>query len=81
MCGPRSPISTCPWSTLPASQWYLNPILYTIVSAGVAIAVFIVLTRRHRRSATFDRIDMVSPEYAEAVVRLATVRASIERVE
>jgi membrane protein implicated in regulation of membrane protease activity len=49
----------------PGSRWYVNPILHTIVSAGVAIAVLVVLSRWHRRLATFDRIDMVSTGYAE----------------
>jgi hypothetical protein len=44
------PASAAGVSILPASRWYLHTILHSIVSAGVAIAVFVVLSRRHRRS-------------------------------
>ena len=39
------PASAAGVSILPASRWYLNPILHTIVSAAVAIAVFVGLSR------------------------------------
>ena len=44
------PTSAAGVSTLPALRWYLNPILHTLVSAGVAIAVFVVLSRGHRNA-------------------------------
>lgn len=44
------PASAAGVSSLPASRWYLNPILHTVVSTGVAIAVFVVLSPGRRRS-------------------------------
>jgi uncharacterized protein len=48
--GGVEPRSAAGVSNLPALRWYLNPILHTIVSAGVAIAVFVGLSRGHRNT-------------------------------
>jgi hypothetical protein len=41
------PVSAAGVGSLP-TLWYLNPILHTIVSAGVAILVFVMTSRKHR---------------------------------
>jgi hypothetical protein len=48
--GGVEPRSAAGVSNLPASRWYLNPILHAIVSAGVAIAVFVGLSGGHRNT-------------------------------
>ena len=42
------PASAAGVGGVPASLWYLNPILHTILSAGVAILVFVMTYRKHR---------------------------------
>jgi alpha-beta hydrolase superfamily lysophospholipase len=42
------PASAAGVGGLPASLWYLNPILHIILSAGVAILVFVMRSRKHR---------------------------------
>ncbi len=42
------PTSAVGVGSLPASRWYLNPILHTIVSAGVAILIFVMTSRKPR---------------------------------
>jgi pimeloyl-ACP methyl ester carboxylesterase len=46
------PASAAGVSRLPASRWYLNPILHGIVSGGVAILVFVITGQRARQSST-----------------------------
>lgn len=41
------PVSAAGVGSLP-TLWYLNPILHTIASAGVAILVFVMTSRKHR---------------------------------
>jgi pimeloyl-ACP methyl ester carboxylesterase len=40
------PASAVGVGSLPASRWYLNPILHTILSAGAAILIFVMTSRK-----------------------------------
>ena len=42
------PASAAGVGSLPGSRWYLNPILHTVVSAGVAIMIFVMTSRKPR---------------------------------
>ena len=42
------PASAVGVGSLPASRWYLNPILHTIVSAGAAILIVVMTSRKPR---------------------------------
>jgi uncharacterized protein len=43
------PASAAGLASLAAPRWYLNPILHTIVSAGVAILIFVMTSRKTSR--------------------------------